>query len=84
MSHAVKIIIHLCAGVALLRPEWRSGFVPVPERHHLLASRTHLRLVVQRQVRLHRAVVRAQREPLQVHPTAFAQVPRGLQWTFGG
>lgn len=69
------------SGMALLRPQRGTGLLPVPERNHLLTGGSHLRLVVQREMRVHDPALRTQREPLQVHTAAFAQVPRGLQRT---
>lgn len=74
----------LISGVALLWPERRPGVFPVSKRHDIQPGRTHLRLVVQRQVRLHRTTVRAQRAPLQVHTATETQLPWGLRGAPGG
>lgn len=64
--------------MALLRPERWKILVPVSQRHDIQPGRPDLRLVVQRQVRIDDAALRAERASLQVHTTDNAEIPGGL------
>lgn len=61
--------------MALLRFERRPGIIFMPERDHFQPSRVNLRLVVQRQVLVNFAAIRAKRASLQIHTTLLAELP---------
>lgn len=46
--------------------------------YHFQSGSPHLRLVVQREMRLNASALRAERTPLQIHHTDAAQLPRRL------
>lgn len=58
---------HLFLGLALLRSKRWASIVFVSERYNFQSSCTNLRLVVQRQMRIHTATLRTQRKIVQIH-----------------